>query len=338
MNRRMFLMGIAGAAGCSRAKPRLNVYNWSDYVAPDTIPSFEREFGVEVRYGTYESAPEMLAKVMSGNSGWDVVFPAAEIVQPMRDMGLLAELDKSALRNLDALEPQFRNPPWDPQLSYTVPYMHGTTGIVFRKALGLRAWSDLWDEKLRGKITMLDDPPEVFAACLKKIGAGVNSADPSRLREAAREAIAQKKLLRAYLNAEVRDQVIAGDVAAAQAWAVTAGQAIAAAPDRLAYAFPSEGFPRYADTIAILRESRRVDLAHRFMDYLLRPEVAAAIVQATQTATANGAARKILPSVVRENPVLYPPGEILARGEWFEAQSAASQKIRDRLWTEIKSS
>jgi spermidine/putrescine transport system substrate-binding protein len=338
MNRRIFLMGIAGAAGCSRGVPRLNVYNWSDYVAPGTIPDFEREFGVRIRYGTYESSPELLAKVISGNSGWDVVFPSAEFVPPMIEMNLFQPLRRDLLPHLNTLDAEFQHPKWDPQLEWTVPYMHGTTGIVYQKSLSLTAWRDLWEERLRGKITMLDDPPEVFGACLKKLGDSVNSANPDQLQTAAKEAVKQKRLLRAYLNAEVRDQLIAGDVAAAQAWAVTAGQAIAATPDRLAYAFPSEGFARYADTVAILRESRRGELAHRFIDYLLRPEVAAAIVQATQTATPNGAALKLLPASLRENPVLYPPPEVLARGEWFEPQAAASQKLRDRLWTEIKSS
>lgn len=345
MNRRTFLKrssgaALTGAVGCMRPTLRLNVYNWSDYVAPETIPNFEREFDVHVGYGTYESAPEMLAKVMGGNSGWDVVFPSAEFVGPMRDMGLLEPLRKEQLANLDALDSMFRHPPWDPDLAWSVSYMHGTTGIVYRKGIvpEPHAWADMWDPRLRGKITMLDDPPEVFGACLRKIGNSVNSADPRQLRDAQEQAMAQKPLLRAYLNAEVRDQLVAGDVAAAQAWAVTAGQAIAVAPEKLAYALPAEGFARYADTIAILRESRRTETAHQFINYLLRPEVAAAIVKATQTATANGAALKLLPTEVRENPVLYPPTEILARGEWFEPQSAASQRLRDRLWTEIKSS
>ncbi|HML17608.1 MAG TPA: spermidine/putrescine ABC transporter substrate-binding protein [Bryobacteraceae bacterium] len=342
MNRRGFLLGLTGAmtgAACGHRERRLNVFNWSDYVAPDTIPNFEREFRVRVRYGTYESAPEMLAKILSGNSGWDVVFPPAEFVPPVVELGLLQPLDHDLLSNLGALDAMFQHPPWDPRLQYIVPYMHGTTGILYQKALApITAWADLWNSRLRGKITMLDDPPEVFAACLKKIGDSLNSADPDQLRRAAREAEDQKALLRAYLNAEVRDQVVAGDVGAAQAWAVTAGQAIAAAPGKLDYAFPTEGFARYADNVAILRESRRVELAHQFVDYLLRPEVAAAIVEATQTATANAAAQRLLPAAMRENPVLYPPPEILARGEWFEAQSSASQKLRDRLWTEIKSS
>jgi spermidine/putrescine transport system substrate-binding protein len=345
MNRRMFLMSVAGAAGCGRSAQRLNVYNWSDYVAPDTIPNFEREFGVRVRYGTYEGTAEMLAKVMSGNSGWDVVFPSNEFVPPMIAMDLFAPLRHQRLPNLDALDAQFQRPPWDLELRYSIPYMHGTTGIVYQRAMfqqaGARephAWADLWDARLRGKITMLDDSGEVFSACLKKAGCSVNSRDPDELRRAEREAIAQKPLLRAYLNAEVRDQLVAGDVAAAQVWAPTAGQAMAAAGGRLAFAFPAEGFPRYCDTVAILRESRRIELAHQFVDYLLRPGVAAAIAAAIQTATANGAALKLMPSHIRENPVLYPPAEILARGEWAEAGTAASQKLRDRLWTEIKSS
>jgi spermidine/putrescine transport system substrate-binding protein len=340
MNRRMFLMGVAGAAGCSRGIPRLNVYNWSDYVAPDTIANFEHEFGVRVRYGTYESVPEMLAKVMGGASGWDVVFPSGEFIQPMRDIGLLQPLQHDWLANLDALDPMFQNPPWDPRLQWAVPYMHGTTGIAYQKGIvpEPRSWADLWDVRLRGKITMLDDPPEVFAASLKKLAFSLNSGDPVQLRAAAREAAAQKSVLRAYLNAEVRDQLVAGDVAAAQTWAITAGQAIAAAPDKLTFAFPSEGFPRYADNIAILRESRRTELAHRFIGYLLRPTVAAEIVQATQTATANAAALKLLPREIRENGVLYPPADVLTRAEWFEPQTSASQKLRDRLWTEIKSS
>src|SRR5579863_1660665 len=276
MRRRAFLIGAAGAAACSR-RPRLNVYNWSDYVAPDTIANFEQETGIRVRYGTYESIPEMLAKVMTGNSGWDVVFPSAEYIQPMREMGLLAPLRGEWLRNLDALDAPFRRPPWDPELRWNVPYMWGVTGIVYQRSVNPppNSWRDLWDSRLAGKVTMLDDPPEVLGACLKMLGYSLNSADPAELAKAQAEAVAQKRLLRAYLNAEVRDQLVAGDVSVAQAWAVTAGQAIAAAPDKLAFVLPSEGFARFADTVTILKESRRAELAHRFINYLLRPEVAA---------------------------------------------------------------
>ncbi|MEO8028432.1 MAG: spermidine/putrescine ABC transporter substrate-binding protein [Bryobacteraceae bacterium] len=338
MNRRLFLMGVAGAAGCSReSRPRLNVYNWSDYVAPDTISNFEQEFGVSVRYGVFESAPELLAKVMTGNSGWDVVFPPNDYIQPMREMDLVARLRHDWLKNLDQLEPQFLRPPWDPDLTSCVPYMHGSTGIVYQKSVEpISAWADLWSDRLRGRITMIDDPIEVFGACLKKLGLPLNSSDPGELRRAQKEAIDQKRLVRAYLNAEVRDQLVAGDVLAAQAWAITAQQAMDASP-KLAFAHPEEGFALFADNIVILRESKRLELAHRFVDYLLRPRVNAAVVLTTKTATCNAGARRLLPESIRKNPVLYPPPEMLARAEWFAPQSIAGQRLRDRLWTEIKS-
>jgi spermidine/putrescine transport system substrate-binding protein len=335
MKRRAFLLGGAVTAACARGA-RLNVYNWSDYIAPETVPQFEREFGVRIHYRTYESNQEMLAQAMSGNSGWDVVFPSGDFIGPMRELGLLAPLDHSLLPNVSALAAEFQRPPWDPELRWSIPYMHGVTGILYQRSLQMAPalWADMWDRRLEGRLTMLDDEAEVLGVCLKKAGRSVNSGDPGALIAAKDDALAQKSLLRAYLNAEVRDQAVAGDVLAAQAWNITAAQAIAAAPDKLAFAFPKEGFPRYADNVAILRESWRAEAAHRWINYLLRPEVAAEIVRATHTASANGQ----LPAEIRRDPLLYPPSEVLAAGEWLEAQTAASQKLRDRLWTEIKSS
>ena len=338
MNRRTFFLGLSGLAGCTRdRRPRLNVYNWSDYVAPDTIPNFEREFGVQVRYATYESNEEMMAKVLTGNSGWDVVFPTYTRIQPMREYNLLASLQHEWLPNLGNLAANFHAPNWDPQLHWNVPYMWFATGIVYNRNIGgpLTQWADLWNPRLKARLTMLDDAEDMLGACLKKLGLSFNATDPRDLRRAEHEAIAQKPLVRAYLNAEVRDQLVSGDVLAAQLWSTTAQQAIDAAPS-LAFAYPEEGFPFYCDCAVILRESRRQRLAHEFLNYLLRPQVSAAIAQTTRTATANGAARALLPEATRNNPTLYPPAEIFSRGEWPRANPPAVQRLRDRIWTEIK--
>ncbi len=339
MSRRLFLMGVAGTAGCMRdARPRLNVYNWSTYVAPETIPNFEKEFGVRVRYSTYESNEEMLAKVVTGNSGWDVVFPTHNRVQPMREMGLLTPLRHARLAGLDNLRAQFRRPVWDANLEWCTPYLWFGTGIAYNRKVtpAPTGWADLWDARWKGRLTMLDDPEDMLGACLKKLGLPFGSTDPGELERAEREAVAQKPLLRAYLNAEARDQLVAGDVLAAQMWSTTAQQAMDAAPG-LGFVFPREGFPLYSDCAVILKESRRVDLAHRFLDYLLRPNVAGRITQATETATCNGAAEALLPDQFRLNPVLYPAAETFARAEWPGTLPAAAQKLRDRLWTRIKS-
>jgi spermidine/putrescine transport system substrate-binding protein len=340
MKRRTLLAGIASLSGCAiDRRPRLNVYTWSSYLAASTIPDFEAEFGVHVRVGIYESVEEMLAKAMTGNSGWDIVFPSANFIFPMREMGLLARINHSAIHNLDKLAPRFRAPAWDRQLEWSVPYMTGTTGIIYHKAVQPApiAWADLWDRRLGGRMTMLDDPPEVIGAALKKLGYSLNSTDPAELDRAKREATVQKPLVRAYLNIEARDQLVAGDIAAAQGWATTAAQAIAA-NSALAFSFPREGFPMYTDCAVILRESRRAELAHRFIDYMLRPAVNAAVAIESRTATCNHAALALLPPEVRDDPVLYPSDNVLARGEWFEPMPASAQRLRDRIWTEIKSS
>jgi spermidine/putrescine transport system substrate-binding protein len=339
MKRRHFILGTAALAGCTRdRRPRLNVYNWSAYVAPDTIPAFEAEFGVRVRYATYESNEEMLAKVIGGNSGWDVAFPTHNRLQPMRANGLLAPMRHEWLPNLPHLDPRFRAPAWDAGLQWGVPYMWNGTGIVYNRILQPppARWADLWSSRLTGRLTMLDDPEDMLGACLKKLGLPFSATEPTQLARAEREAIAQKPLLRAYLNAEVRDQLVAGDVLAAQLWSTTAQQAIDAAP-HLAFVYPAEGFPFYCDCAVILRESRRARLAHQFLDYLLRPTVSAKIVESTRTATANSSALDLLPESVRRTPSLYPPADVFDRGEWPRTLDPTTQRLRDRIWTEIKS-
>lgn len=341
MNRRSFLASSAAivTTACRSSRlPELNVFNWENYVAPTTIPDFEREFRCRVRYSTYGSAEEMLAKVMSGNSGWDVVFPSNAFVAPMREMGLLLELDHRKIPLLRNLETRFQNPEWDPELRFSVPYMHSATGILYAKSVhpAPLAWADLWMDDYQHRVTMLDDSAEVFAACLKRLNASINATDPGSLKQARDLAIRQKPLLRAYISEEVRDQVIAGDVLVAQMWAQVAQVAIDEQP-ALAFSFPREGFALYCDNAAILRESKHSDLAYAFLNYLLRPKVAADICKSMKTATTNAVARAALKPDVRDNPVLYPPRNVLARGEWFRALPAAAQRLRDRYWTEIKS-
>ena len=337
--RTLFFLALSGAAGCRRTRSaRLNVFNWSEYVAPDTIPIFEREFGAQVRYGIYESNEEMLAKVLSGNSGWDVAFPSNYFIEPMLGSGLLVPLDRRLLPNLVNLAGTAQDPEWDRGLRYSVPYMWGGAGIIYNRRLDPPpgAWADLWESRLQGRLTMLDDPAEVIGAALKKLGLPLNSTDPSELDRARRELLAQKPLVRAYLNAESRDQLVAGDLLAAHLWATTSAQAMRASPE-LRFAWPAEGFSVYADNAVILRESRRQETAHQFINYLLRPEVAASVARHSRTATMNAEARLLLPAQLRDDPVLYPPPEILGRGEWFRPLPAAAQRLRDRIWTEIKS-
>ena len=322
MRRRHFFLGLSGLAGCtSPSRPRLNVINYSDYIARETVPNFEREFNVTVRYSAViEGSEETIAKTMSGNSGWDVVFPENRLVYPMHEMGLLAPLDHAKLSNRKHLTPLFQKPAWDPALEWSLPYLWSCCGILCPASSPISSWNDLWNPAWKGKITMLDEPSEVFAACLKILGQSINTDDPEQLRRAQRLAIDQKKVLRAYLNTEVRDQVASGDVQAAQLWQGSAQLTIDNAP-QLHFVHPSEGYSLYCDCVAILAESRRKDLAHEFVNYLFRPEIASA-----NSATSRAS-----------SPCAAGNEQVLGRGEWFRTASGATQRLRDRLWTEVKS-
>lgn len=338
MNRRHFLLGAAGLAACARdRRPRLNIMNWSSYIDPETVPKFEKEFGVRVRYSTYESNEEMLARVSGGNSGWDIVFPTGYILKPMLENDLLAPIDHKLLPNMPQIEPAFQKPYYDPDLKWSTPYMVTAAGIAFNRSLTPppSSWADMWNPRLARRITMLDDPFDVMGACLKRLGLSINCEDEGALRRAQREEFEQKPLLRAYLNAEVRDQLVSGDVLAAQMWNTTAQQAMDESKN-IGFVYPSEGYAVYPDSVVLLRESRHREAAHQFMNFLLRPDIAAANAIAARTTTTNAGARKLLPPGFRDNPTLYPGPDVEARGEWARTLSPATQKLRDRLWTEIK--
>ena len=188
MKRRYFSSGLAGLAGCARdPRPRLNVYNWSAYVAPETIPNFEAEFGVRVRYATYESNEEMLAKVLTGNSGWDVVFPTHNRLEPMRENGLLAPL-----------RPRVAAQPGQPGRALSRAGLGPGAGSGACRTCGTAPgssttgslqppparWADLWSATSKGRLTMLDDPEDMLGACLKKLGLSFSATAPGRTARA----------------------------------------------------------------------------------------------------------------------------------------------------------
>lgn len=341
MNRRTFLTSAAASvltACSSRNSRRLNVMNWGDYISPNTIANFEREFQVRVRYATYENNEELFGKIMSGNSGWDVVFPTHNRIDPLRDMNLIAPLDHARLPNVRNLFARFQNPVWDRNLDWSIPYMWTTSGIGYNRvkyAPAPTSWADLWRPETKGKMTMLDDIDDVFGAALAKLGLDYNSANADDLRKAQRELIAQKPLVRAYISTEARDQMVAGDVLICETFATTAQLAIDGNAD-LAYVLPKEPYAAYCDCAVILNESKRRELAHEFLNFILRPDVSAEIAQTIRTATPNEKAFALLPKSTQESETLYPDSQTLARAEWPLTLPPAIVRLRDRLWTEAK--
>jgi spermidine/putrescine-binding protein len=311
----------------------LNIYNWSDYIAEDTVPNFEKEFGVTVTYDTYESNEEMVAKLQAGASGYDIVVPSNYIVPVMTATGLASQLNKKYLTNLGNLAPTFVNPVFDPDNEHAIPYQWGTTGFAYRSdkvpAPG-DSWAIFLDEKYKGKMTQMDDMRDVIGAWLRFRGHSLNSVDPVELSGAKSDALAAKKNLKAYISAPVKGQLISGDVWIAQLWNGDTEQAKAEQP-ALGYVLPKEGCTIWTDSMVIPTSAAHKRAAHEFINYVLRPEVGAAISDFTGYGSPNQAALARI-----KHPVPYPTAEEFQRLE-YQKDLGTKGELWDRIWTEIKS-
>ena len=328
-------MDEGGATGgdLGPIEDRLNVYNWSDYIAPDTIAGFEREFGVRVSYDTFESSEELLARLQAGASGYDVVMPSTHIVAALVGSGIALPLSTRYLPNLVNLAPFVHGLPHDPALTHTVPWLWGTTGIAYREDLVGQApasWGTFQDARLRRKMTMLDDMRDVLGSWLRFRGRSLNSIIPAELEAAKQDAVAAKANLRAFVSAPVKAQLIAGDVEVAQLWNGDSAQAAREQP-AIRFVLPGEGGTLWIDSMMIPRSAPHKRAAHEFINYALRAEVGAGIARATGYGTPNQAAMALL-----ADPVPYPTERELARLEIQNDLGRASE-LWDRIWTEVKS-
>jgi spermidine/putrescine-binding protein len=311
----------------------LRIYNWSDYIAQDTVPGFEKEFGVEVVYDTYESNEEMVAKLQAGATGYDIIVPSGYTIPVLVALDLIAPLTKTYLTNWGNVSPIFRNLPSDPDSEHSVPWQWGTSGIAYRTDRvepPPESWAVFHDPRYRDKMTMMDDGREVIGAFLRYRGHSLNSTDPEQLAEAKADAIEAKKYLKAYLSAPVKAQLITGDVWISQLWNGDTTQAKTEQPN-LAYLVPKEGCTIFADSMCMPRSAPNKRAAHEWMNYILRPEVGASLSNATGYGTPNAAALGML-----DVRIPYPTEEELERLE-FPVDLGRATEVWDRIWTEIKS-
>jgi len=329
-----FLLGGAGGGG----EAVLNLYIWSNYIAPETIAKFEARQGVRVNVDLYDSNEALLAKLQGGNTAYDVVCPSNYPIEILLKQGLLQRLDHEALPHLRNVDPRFLNRAHDPGNRYSAPYFWGTTGIAYsKKRVGrLDSWGALWDQRYRGRILMLDDPRETFGAALKWKGFSLNERDPVRLREAQELLLLQKPLVKTYNSSSFEDVLLSGDVWVAQGWNGQFAKVIAQDPD-LEYVIPKEGSALFLDGLAIPVSAPHVRLAHAFIDFVLEADIAAEICRTMQYSTPNRAALVLLPPQIRSNPAIFPPGDVLSRLELM-TDLGETTLLNYRLWTEVKAS
>jgi spermidine/putrescine transport system permease protein len=314
----------------------LNLYIWSNYIAPETIQRFEQRHGVRVNVDLYDTNEALLAKIQGGNVAYDLLCPSNYPIQILLAQERLHPLDHSALPNLRHLDPALLDRDYDRGNRHSVPYFWGTAGIAYRKSKVGRvdSWGALWDERYRGRVLMLDDSRETIGAALKWKGHSYNTTDPARLAEAKRLLILQKPLVRTYDSGNFHDVLLSGDVWIAQGWNGQFAKVMAHEPD-IDYVIPREGGSLFIDSLVIPRTAPHIALAHAFIDFTLEPEIAAEICRTMRYSSPNRAALPLLPPEVRDNPAIFPPREVMERLELIEDLGEATVRY-DRIWTEVK--
>lgn len=332
----------ASLGGCILSRNNeLNVYNWSDYIGETTIQDFEAEFRVKVNYDNYSSNDELLAKMTSGATGYDVIVPNGYIVEILKDQDLLEPLDMDRIDNFRNVAEKFRSPPYDPGLpeaerKFSVPYLWGTTGMGFNQAkVGeeVKSWGILWDDNYKAKITMLRDIRHLFSAAFKYLGYSVNSTDPDQLEQAKQKLLEQKALVSAYTNDTYMNMLATGDAWLCQGWSGDVCQVRADNQD-VKYVIPEEGSDMYLDSLVIPKGAPHIDLAHEFINFTLRPEISANISNYVWYPNANEASHRYLDPQMLNDPAIYPPSEIMAKLEFLVPLGEYEQQI-SQAWLEI---
>ena len=323
---------------------QLFIYNWEEYIHPNTIPRFEKEFDVKVTYDTFPGNEHLLAKLQAGGAPYDVVFPTHNFVPIHIGQGLLAPLNLENIPNLKNLTPRFLDTSFDPGNKYSVPYLWGMTALGHNTKYtkddpNMGSWALFFEsgpERYSGKLGFTDEREEVMATALEYLGYSVNSHNKSELVEAGELLIKIKPHVKAfYPGADMSKALIIEDVVVGHEWN---GEVVRATRENPAveWLLPKEGGTGWFDNMAIGKDASHKFTAEAFINYMLRPDVAVENADAGGYATPNRVAvEKFVPPEVAQNPAIYPTDEDLKRIEFLAVIPDEILPIYDDIWTRL---
>ena len=329
---------MAVAAGPANAAGELHLYNWGDYINPEVVDKFGKEFDVKVSLDTYSTNEEMLAKIQAGATGYDLVWPSVHMHDIMQQLGLLEETKINQVKGFENIDPGALRSKQDPKADYCLPYAWGPVGIFYnKKAVGgdIKSWKEFFDfaEKNPGKITLLDDLRETLGIGLIMNGKSVNSRDPADIKLAEEFVLKQKPNVAAF-RYDVIPLIESGDMAASHYYV---GAVLNAnnKPDELGFVIPEEGATMYQEDLCMLKTAPNKENALKFMEFLMRPDVSALNTTMLTNGTVNKAAVDLLPPELKNHPATNPSPEVRAKLQIFE-DLGADLKLYDRAWSRIK--
>jgi putrescine transport system substrate-binding protein len=335
----------------------VNVYNWSDYIEPTVLEAFAKDTGIRVRYDTFDSNDTLETKLLAGKSGYDVVVPTAYFLERQIKAGVFQKLDKARLPNLGNAWPAIAAhlATYDPGNQYAVNYMWGTVGIGYNAKklaaiLGpdarIDGWSTVFDPEKLARfrdcgVHMLDSSDDILPAALHYLGRDPNSVDPGDLEKAADLVAKVRPSVRKFHSSEYLNALANGEICLVVGWSGDVKQAQKRAAEAkngvtIGYTVPAEGTQMFFDNLAIPKDARNPAEAHAFIDYLMRPDVAAKNTNFVSYANGNIASQSLIDPAILADRTVYLDEATMARLYTIKAHDAKTTRLMNRLWTRIK--
>lgn len=329
----------------------LHIYNWNNYIAPETLARFKEQCRCRVAYDTYGSSDELLAKLAAGAKGYDLLVPTGNAVESLLKQQALQAIDKNLLTNLRNINPTFLNSSFDRGNVYSIPYAYTITLIGYNEdrirqfGIPVNTWAAIFDPKylapMKGRVTVLDDQRELMAAALKYLGYSVNDGDEAHWRQAADVIMKAKPYWAAFLNTGYIRLLSTGDIWLVHGYSNDMFQANYAATKagkgiRIGYMVPREGAVLALDSMVIHKNAPRPDLAHRFINFMLEGRNAAELTNLTGSGSPNLDAIQYIRAEIARNEGIFPGEPVLYKLEQLHDLDRRKRRLLSRLWTEIK--
>lgn len=317
----------------------LTIYNWGDYIDPDLITQFEEETGIKVIYETFDSNEAMLTKIQQGGSAYDIAVPSEYMIEKMLEEDLLLPLDHEKIPNLVHIDERFLDLPFDPKNRYSVPYFWGTVGIAYNPELlpdlEITSWNDLWDERLKNEILLVDGAREVIGMGLNSLGYSLNDTNPEHLLEAKAKLDELTPNVKAIVGDEIKMLLANNEAAIGLVWSGDAAD-IMSENESIEYVVPEEGSNLWFDNMVIPKTARNIEAAHLFINFMLKPEVAAQNAEYVYYSTPNKSALELLPEEMTGDERFYPPPELTEKLEVYENLGKRNLALYNDLFLEFK--
>jgi len=337
------LLMLLAFAGCQSptsggsGDATVRVYNWEDYIDPDAIAAFEEETGIKVVYTNFATNEIMYTKLSRGGGDYDVIVPSDYMIQRLIREDALLELDMAKLPNFSNTFDWLHNPDFDPGSKHSVPYMWGTVGILYNteKTGGeIDSWGEMWDTKYQRDVLMIDSFRDSMGVTLKYLGYDINTRNVDELNKVRDKLIEQREsgVLLAYGVDEIKDKMVGEEAAMGLVWS---GDAITSMElnENLAYCVPKEGSNVWVDSLCIPKSSKNPEAAYQFIDFMMRPEIAAMNSEYIGYSTPNSAAMDILGPDYSQDEVFNPPQEVIDRCQYFH-DLGDFVSTYEYIWTE----